>query len=206
MTENQLPEWAPRLPRALIRRLYELDAQGIYDNDLLDEVGWGLYHRCQSFIAAVEAVRGRAACPRCGAIVLHQVQPEEILGCTCGWQLPWKDYFRTIQRKQLSGADPVLQFFGEFVSGFPTAEKPTQKMLLIDRLLHGFHYHMKYGPTRATGVNLIEGNLHEVIDFLDRLTYGESSTPGIQQMRQEWRTTVNQIAQTWQDPRLQRPE
>jgi hypothetical protein len=202
MTENQLPTWSPRLPQALIRRLYELDAQGIYDDDLLDEVGWALVHRCQSFITAVEASRGRAACPRCAAIIAHNAQPDEILRCTCGWELPWKEYFRTFQRKQLSGADPVLEFFGEFIRGFPGAQTPSQKMLLIDRLIHGFHYNLKYGVTRTTGINLIEGSYHDVVAFLDRLTYGEASTPGTSDTLDTWRANMNTTAESWRDPRL----
>ena len=31
--ETMLPAWAPRVPQAKIRRLYELDAQGIYDDE-----------------------------------------------------------------------------------------------------------------------------------------------------------------------------
>ena len=33
-----------------IRRLYETDARGIYDEDLINEVGHGLLARCESFI------------------------------------------------------------------------------------------------------------------------------------------------------------
>ena len=86
--------WAPRVPQEMIRRLYELDAQGIYDEELLTEVGWRLKARCESFIAAVEASKGRAPCPKCGAVIAHTSQPEEILVCpACGWSLPWKEYF-----------------------------------------------------------------------------------------------------------------
>src|SRR5512144_2484312 len=97
-TVEQLPTWAPRVPQARIRRLYELDARGIYDAELLDEVGWALRSRCQSFIAAVEAVRGRAVCPACGQIVRHGARPDEVLHCACGWECTWRSYFATIQR------------------------------------------------------------------------------------------------------------
>ncbi len=201
-----LPEWAPRLRQSLIRRLYETDAKGIYDDELLDEAGWGLLARCQSFVEAVDAFRGRAKCPSCGQIVLHHAGKEEVLQCSgCGWELPWRAYFGTFQHKQLSGADPVLALFQDFIDRFPAAQTGPEKMLLIDRLIHGFHYHLQYGATRATGVNLIQGNYHEVVDFLDRLTYGEGSTPGTAQARQEWRQTLNQTADLWGDDRLRRP-
>ena len=206
---GQLPTWAPRVSQSLIRRLYELDAQGIYDGDLLDEVGWALRARCQSFVSAVEAVRGSAPCPVCGEIVRHHAEPDETLHCSaCGWQLPWRDYFATIQHKQLSGAEPVLELFREFIAAFPLATTSQQKMLQIDRLVHGFHYYLAFGPTRAVAVNLIEGRLHEVIDFLDSLSYGDASTPGLRESREEWRQTIDidATARVLRDERLRRKQ
>jgi len=198
--------WAPRLPQEMIRRLYELDAQGIHDQELLDEVGWRLKARCESFIAAVEAVNGRAPCPMCGTGIEHKSRPEEILECrACGWSLSWKDYFSTIQHKQLSGAEPVLILFREYIQRFVSASAVEEKMLAIDRLLHGFHWWtIRNEETRATAVNLIEGNYHQVIDFLDCLTYGACSTPGTRQTWVAWRAIINQTAEKWNDPRLRR--
>jgi hypothetical protein len=71
-------------------------------------------------------------------------------------------------------------------------------------LIRRFHDNLQYGPTRAAGVNLIEGNYHEVVDFLDRLTYGKGSTPGTRAARAEWRETFNQTAETWNGARLRR--
>lgn len=199
------PTWAPRLRQSLIRRLYETDALGIYDDDLLDEVGWGLIARCESFIIAVDAAHGRVHCPSCGQIVLHHADPEETLHCAgCGWEMAWRDYFKTFQHKQLSGAEPVLVLFREFIQDFPSAHTPQEKMLLIDRLIHGFHYNLQFGATRAVCVNLIQGYYHEVVDFLDRLTYGEGSTPGMRAARSAWREVLNQTADTWNDERLRR--
>ncbi len=59
-------------------------------------------------------------------------------------------------------------------------------MLAIDRLIHGFHWSQKYGSTRPVAVNLIEGKLADVITFLDDLTYGAQSTPGIESTRAAW--------------------
>jgi hypothetical protein len=50
-----LPTWSRRIRPALIRQLYENNAQGLADSVLLDEVGWALVWRCQSFLQAAEA-------------------------------------------------------------------------------------------------------------------------------------------------------
>jgi hypothetical protein len=192
-TSNRLPTWAPRVTKREIRRLYETDAQGIYNLDLIHEVGYGLLARCESFIAANRARDGELPCPECG----QTVQREETLRCPCGWTLPWADYFKTIQHKQLSGAEPVLAQFRDFVEAFPSARTPQEKMRLIDRLIHGFHWYAKTnGPTRPVAINLIKGHMRDVVAFLDRLSYGETSTPGTRETLAEWGRNI-QVNQEW---------
>ncbi|MBN2046402.1 MAG: hypothetical protein JW750_01065 [Anaerolineaceae bacterium] len=183
---HQLPQWAPRVPQNKIQRLYELDAKGIADDELIDEVGYGLLARCESFIAAMNAREGRALCPNCGAVVEHSQQRDEWLHCSCGWSLLWDDYFKAMQHKQLSGAEHVLELFQTFVDQFPLAKKSAQKMLLIDQLIHGFHWYLQFGNTRPVAVNLIGGRLSQVIRFLDELTYGEHSSPGLKDNYEAW--------------------
>jgi hypothetical protein len=192
-----MPVWAPRVPQHKIRQLYETDALGIYDRDLIDEVGYALLARCEGFIAAVRAVAGEARCPCCGAVVSHTGRKEELLRCACGWELTWGAYFSTIQHKQLSGAEPVVRLFREYVAAYPAARTAREKMLLIDRLLHGFHWYYKdNSPTRPVAVNLIEGRLGDVIAFLDSLTYGEHSTPGTKENCDVWNERV-ETARSW---------
>ena len=199
---TRLPEWAPRVKREAIRRLYESDARGICDEGLVDEVGFALFMRCQTFIMAVDAVNGHAACPTCDSVVDHDGKPDTVLHCdACGWELSWRDYFTTIQHKQLSGDYRVVGMFSDFVVRYPAARTPREKMLLIDQLIHGFHADLR-GPRRTTGVNLIEGNYHQVVDFLDELSYGSDSTPGITDVRDEWRSKIEYTAEKWGDERL----
>lgn len=79
---------------------------------------------------------------------------------------------------------------------FPKAKRPQERMLLIDCLIHGFHWYHKFGCTRPVAVNLIEGRLSEVIVFLDNLTYGEGSTPGTYETHAEWMNN-SQNARQW---------
>ncbi len=52
MDEDSAIRRAPRVRRDLIRRLYEDEARGLLDDQLLDEVGIGLYARCESIMKA----------------------------------------------------------------------------------------------------------------------------------------------------------
>jgi len=195
VNSETIPTWAPRVTQREIQRLYDTDAKGIYDEDIIDEVGYGLLARCESFLEANEATAGRARCPRCSAVVAHSCRREEILRCDCGWELTWGEYFKTIQHMQLSGAEPVRKLFRTFAKEFPSARTSQEKTLAIDRLIHGFHGNYKKtsydedpegGPTRPVAVNLIEGRLREVVAFLDQLTYGDKSTPGTKENYSQW--------------------
>jgi hypothetical protein len=195
---RELPVWAGRVPQWKLRKLYETDAKGIHDEELIDEVGYGLLARCESFILANEVRGGTLPCPCCSAQVEHTHRKEDVLSCDCGWELTWGEYFKTIQHKQLSGAEPVLRQFGEYVRHFPKARTPRERMVLIDQLIHGFHsYYRGVGnPTRPVAINLIGGRLSEVINFLDSLTYGPGSTPGTREAKAEWDRNIT-TARGW---------
>jgi hypothetical protein len=182
-----IPCWAPRVPQHKVRQLYVNDANGIYDDELIDDVGYAFLARCESFLVANEAAQGRVSCPVCSNVILHTGNRDEMLCCQkCGWEMGWAEYFATFQHKQLSGAEPVLEQFRDFVKRFPAAGNLREKVLIIDSLIHGFHWSQKYGCTRPVAINLIEGKLLDVISFLDNLTYGAENTGGVQETRTEW--------------------
>jgi DNA-directed RNA polymerase subunit RPC12/RpoP len=194
--------WEPRVSQQKIRLLYETDARGIYDEELIDDVGFGLLARCQSFLEAEAARRGEAKCHGCGAIIPHDADlssegKQRLLTCgECGWRVTWGAYFKTIQKKQLSGPD-LESLFRDYVARFTGARGAREKMLLIDRLIHGFHYSIETGPRRPSAVNLIEGRLWEVIEFLNELTYGDEGTPGIKDRAASWRADMNTALRSW---------
>ena len=100
-------QWASRVNPALVRRLYETDARGIVDEELIDTVGHALYARCQSILQATEAHAGRVTSPECATLVVRASPPSDkdaILKCAgCGWRVRRADYFRTSQDKHLVG-------------------------------------------------------------------------------------------------------
>ncbi len=187
----QLPSWAPRIPKSKILEFYRNDAAGIYDESIIDEVGIGLFCRCQSFVDAVHATQGHAKCPQCNHTIEHDSKKETILKCSCGWQLPWQDYFATIQGKQLSGAEHITKRFEHYLANYPTAKSLKEKVLLIDQVIHEFHHYAKDDTTtRPAAVNLIEGRLSEVIVFLDQITYTDISTQGTQEAFKNWEKSI----------------
>lgn len=97
--------WAPRVNPRLIRRLYETDASGIVDEELIDEAGCALLSRCESILEVSEAhYQGRVRCPECGQTVIRAggARSRLPITCICGWSVPWLDYPRTYQGKHLA--------------------------------------------------------------------------------------------------------
>ncbi len=185
------PEWAPKVSRSKIRRLYEQDAQGILAEDLIEAVGWALWERCDSILTVTAAHNGHVRCPGCGTLI-ERPEPRseegELVCERCGWRLLWIDYHRTYRGKQLFGAN-AGEDFAEYQRAFPETRTAREKMILIDRLIHAFHVGLKE-VGRPAAANLIEGSLGEVIQFLDTLAGGPLSASGIGDSRPAWRRTL----------------
>jgi hypothetical protein len=207
MPQDEPPvRWAARVAPAKIRRLYQTDARGIHDKELIDEIGFGLYARCQSIITVTEAAAGRVACPDCDAIVLREArdkpdEPDETLRCDCGWETTWASYHRTWQHQELYGGGAV-DAFEHFVRDWPRAESPQRKMLLIDQLIHRWHWQARADRAlgRPAGVNLIEGSRAQVLALLDELSYGPASSDTLHETRDAWRDAWQHVRQAQRRP------
>jgi len=209
MTDRHVerPRWAPRVPRYKIAQLYHSDARGIQDEDLVDEVGYALLARIEACLVVTEAHRGRVQCPRCRAIIHREVgrrkpASDEMLKCAgCGWQLPWSEYHKSYRKKHLGSAG-LKTYFKDFAAQFPKARGYREKLVLIDTLLHRYHWELEGEPGGPGAVNLIGGTRNEVIAFLNELTYGERSTPGLKDTWRRWRKTLRYAG--WTEENLDR--
>ena len=187
--------WASKVPPNKIRRLYESDASGLLDEELVDEVGIMLYARCES-IALVS--RAQVRCPRCRALIeVGWGRPDdELIRCPvpdCGWQTTHADWHRSWTKRQLIGSN-ALPLFETYLVDYAQAETPGTKMLLIDALIHGFHHDLKTQQlNRSVANNLIEGSHGQVIALLDGITYGSQGTPGLAERQAEWRDSTERM-------------
>jgi hypothetical protein len=210
-TASDLDEvrWAPRVPPRLIRRLYASEARGRLDEEILDEVRFWLYLRCQSILTIAEANQGRVKCPRCGRVfsiesrgghilIFANGQPRrpdvtqrnhatgERLRCPqCCWSVTWEEYCGTWRGKKLNigGAAPAIE---QFVRGFQSAHSPRDKILHVDRLIHAFHVDLNRKPVRPVACNVIDGNLNDVVTLILELAYGDVTQPEMQRNHEAW--------------------
>lgn len=181
--------WARRVRQDKIRRLYALDAKGIVDEDLIDEVGYAMFARCQSIRTVTRAHAGKATCPRCRSRIDHAWNKGEPLVCACGWETTWGAYLKTYQGRQLHGGG-AYPMFRSFIDRWPEARTPRDKLLAIDALIHACHGQFRGGMGRPAACNLIEGTALDLVRFLNELAYGSESTRGVADTRERWSTDL----------------
>jgi predicted RNA-binding Zn-ribbon protein involved in translation (DUF1610 family) len=175
--ETGKPEWSPRVPMEKIRRLYLNDAAGILDEALLDDVGITLYCRCESILDASDALLGKIHCPSCANIIrrgrANRGKDEQIACSKCGWTIRWLDYHQTFQHKDLWGGG-FSDAMREFIARWNSRPSAREKMLLIDRLIHLWHWQSseERAASRPAAPTFIEGPRKAVIKFLADLTKG----------------------------------
>ena len=185
---DSLISWAPRISREKILQLYIKVASGINDEEMIDDVAYSLYQRCSDIVRVHER---RFACPPCHGELPHPHPPGNDLYCSnCGWQMPWRQFFRTYQGKQLSVNADVTDVPRRFLNDLPECKSPQDKMILIDSLIHACHELVRNRTTyygRPLAVNFIEGTMNQVIAFLDNLPYEPDSLPEMSEQLVEWR-------------------
>lgn len=196
-TDNIKPEWSPRVPPGPIQRLYRDASIGLQDEELIKEVGALLFLRCKSIVLANEANQGRAACPRCETVIVHTRDKRQQIICpSCAWQTTWSDYFQTIDGKGLIGGGSI-PFVRGYLETYPLAQTPGERFIIIDRLIHAFHWelHQQVGMSRPVAFDLIAGRAEEVIEFLDTLAYGDQTLPEVQGEQRAWEQKVERSAE-----------
>ena len=195
-----LPKWAPRVPRSKIRRFYEMSGLGIVDEELIDDVGIALYARCESMIEVKEAKRGTVKCPNCRADVERErpLRNDDRFTCEkCSWECDWPTY-RSAFKGTLLNPGQIEPQIREFLRSYRKTKDHRQKIVLIDTLIHLIHDELG-GGNKPGAHAFIEGEISDVAEFLDRLTYGSEIPEEVKARREKWRKTVSTGKSFWSD-------
>ncbi len=189
MPDHDKFHWAKRVSRRDIRRLYEGDARGLLDTDLLDEIHYAIHARvCDMFEVREAQQFGRVKCRNCGAPASQPYQmgsrnKNKILKCEqCGWQVTCGEYYESYTGKSMLPGS-VVDIFEAYLERFPKATTPAEKMLLIDWLIHQFHV-MQGVARMPVGQNIIQGTTDQVCELIESLANGSKSTPGLSSLEQ----------------------
>ena len=190
--------WAPKVRQAKIWQLYQNDALGAVDEELVEDVGYRLLQRCRSIRLATQ--RG-LECPRCGTeFTLPESEPWRLLpgphpcpNPDCGWKTTAEEWHDSWRHRDLLGA-AAMPAVETYLRDYSRADTVRQRMLCIDQLIHAFHISLRDGRAgRSFANNLIEGSHAQVVDLLDRLF----ALPGGVQ-KNKWR---EQTARMWRHRR-----
>jgi len=175
------------------------------DEDLLNDVGYGIYVRCQDILQVCAAWRGKVTCRSCGSTISRRQGKwveytghgrtlvggqDELLTCDrCGWQITWAGYRKSGSGKHL-GTTGLEELFGTFVEQWPITRSPHDKLLLIDTVIHAFHCWDGNTVGSPVGITIIRATAEELLVLLDDLAYGTASTRGLGENRRRWATQL----------------
>jgi len=202
--------WSQRLPLNKLKQLYISHADGLLDEELLDDVAVTLYLRCKDIIAVDRARRGEVRCPFCYANglkeiylqVKHDEHGKKIDGLKCPEclnEFSLAEYHRCTKREQLNmgGAGDA---FKRFISEYENPALPQKRMLQVDRLIHEFHYSLRYKPgqpTRSVGPNLLNAKLTVVMEFLNDLSGVTGDDPDMKTNAEKWQQEKRKFNKMW---------
>ena len=164
-------KWSPRISRSRIKRLYELNAKLIYDEELADEVGCTLFARClQGRDETILYEDDKLLCHNCKKVC---VSPKSgFISCSCGYGYIFREYRASFNRNGMPSRS-ATPFFNEFINKWSKAKTYHDKMLAIDYVIHECHVNMISNVQRHfAGCNLIQGNKKQVSKLILDLAYG----------------------------------
>jgi hypothetical protein len=107
--------------------------------------------------------------------------------------MDWKTFYSTFKGKQLSVNVDLTDVTRKFVNDLPECKTPQAKMILIDAIIHACHAWVSKGITyygRPLAVNFIDGNMNQVVAFLENLPNGPDTLPEMTEQVMDWRKKV----------------
>lgn len=196
---HEKPRWAPKVDPNRIRRLYEQDAKGLPEDQLLDDVGYSLFARCDSMLLVTSANLGHPLCILCRTEMPHSYAKEFVSVCPkCGWTITIGEYGASYKGQTLNGVG-ALPALRNYVDHFPSAKTYAEKLRLIDALIHSFHGDLSEEPSRPTAVNVIDADIGTVANLIFTLAYGEGST-ATREALEQWLEKFNRSISRNIDP------
>lgn len=130
MPDHSSFHWAERLSRRDIQRVYESDAQGLLDVELLDEVHYAIYARVCDMMEVREAQQfGRVKCRHCHEPISQPYRmgarnKNNVLECAkYGWRVTCGEFYDSYTGKSMLPGS-AFDLFESYLERFPKARTP----------------------------------------------------------------------------------
>lgn len=162
-------KWAEKVSRYKLVKLYQDEAKGLLDEDLLNEIGYTFYTRCKQARDTRQRLdKGEIICHYCGEV--HQAMSyTALIACPCGYYYTYREYRRSCNANNVPGGR-ATEIFKAFTDNWLLCKSASEKMLLIDGLVHECHVSAMTGAKgRSVCMNLMEGTLSQIKDMLELL-------------------------------------
>jgi hypothetical protein len=178
-------KWPKKIKRDKILKLYSENAKMIFDDQLVDEIGYDIYFRCIEAKEIMEYLfKNRIKCTNCKNILdFSKIIDIEKFGkyewkkipvkCKCGLYYTYNGY-KTSYRKNNMPRGGASKYFDQFILDWELSRTKEYaiKMQLIDNLIHEFHISSITGNKgRCAGENMIEGNKWDILNLINKLAY-----------------------------------
>jgi len=177
-------KWAQRLSKNDIYRLYKSEASGLLDEELLDEVGIGLYSRCETIKQVTERL-----CPNCSRVIEGAFNGNNLdrsISCSnCQWISKWSNYRQSYKTDRIHGGR-AYKYFIAYLDEYPLCKTARDKMLIIDRLIHYLHEDIdNERSVTPAAMNLIKGKQKDIREFIEELAYSGNMPEQNRSLRNE---------------------
>lgn len=120
-------KWSKKVALKDIFKLYQTEAQGLIDEELVDEIGLTFYMRCKQASEVRGLIdRGQMLCLQCGT-VLTKIDDNEVVNCNCGYSYTFREYCRSYTAANMPGGR-ATEIFEHFAKTWPHLKETSQKM------------------------------------------------------------------------------
>jgi hypothetical protein len=100
---------------------------------------------------------------------------ETLMICSCSYQYTFQEYIRNFNNHRMPGGN-ALHVFQEYVEKWPCMRTVSEKMFLIDWMIHQCHISMASGlPLRSVVKNLIDAPQKTAEKIILELAYDDIS-------------------------------
>ena len=160
-------KWAAKIQPILLKKIYNMSASGVIDEELIDDVGIRLYLRCEAMVMISQK---SLYCPECNNKIVITDEQGELACNNCNFAFTLAEYRESFTHRELLLGN-AAPYFEKYYNEYLKCKTANEKIIMIDTLIHSFHIDIKTGAiNRIAGNNLIEGSHDQVVGLLDELS------------------------------------